>query len=1646
MPINKLNVELQGSGNACPTIIVGLGGMGGEVAQVVKTRPCETSGAAGFPQIAFLCIDTELMHRIQMYSEGRLAWEAEAAVQAKEYVEATVPAVALASYFNRPGPHSHLTAWLDPKLATVGAVEGGSRGFRALGRLAFFHNYLKISEALRQAANEVVRQTPEAHGYIGESRPRRLHINIISSLMGGTGSGMFLDVAFLAGRLFKEFNPVISGYFIISQNLESNSPPQRQHSANTYAALTELQHYSYYDTEFFAQYATDMPRFSTKLPPFASVYLVGDVNAAGVRLRQEEVSSMLGGAIWAELTMTKQNPLQKTGLKIREKETQADRWGWAQTFRSLGFFEMYYPHERLRKMGAARLALSLADSWTTRLESTSPSHDLEVKTWVADFRLEHQQVYRALINGDTGFGVPLDVLVRDLCQPCRDRVTHLKGHELLDYLRVSVDRLSDEFRGWEEGVAELPGKWKDYLDLRRQLAANMAEAKGKEIHSRVWAQLNNPSNLLPGMLDFISAFRESLRAMINILAEERIAARESIDILTHPQSELLYDIKRACRSFLGKWKLRRLVKAFLTNFTSILLRQGEAALLYLVDHFYKELLLGIDNLQKEIAQFQDILHGARNLLGEFLENVSSPDKRVWGVEIYDDRYPWPPESELQPISLPEIMDMGADLINAHLSDGGWLQHFSRDRLARDMLKAGIQRLGDLPFPPIQELFFEKYPQWTDKRRQIQQIIARAQPSLRLRSVSQKGGACRLLLGEPYEPGETKRTADFRQLVDDQLGFPAGGVQWENTLDPGRFFVLCQQVGIPLGSLENLESLRQSYREVKYEGASPHARLDVQWRLLQLIDSLKMRGRRPQEISAIQELTVNRGQLKISSQKLVELDVDAIVCIRTRSLNLKKERLNSVHQDIQVRGGPEIDEEAAFNAPLAHGALCVTGAGTLPSDYIVHVGLIDDLDAQPLTEQLLREAVRETLTECERRQWKSIAMPLLGVRLGELTDNQVAMTIFEEVCSQLESGLAYPEVLVFYVRNRGRVAMMAALFAERRTELRLQQARRLEEQAASPGEDYQSSVRLRYAIEQKFPYPIARAFYQLRGIDDWLAEIPQLANILGVILQHLTFLALAEYVSGTDRDPELNRRLLETFKRPLSHGHWARVLQSILTSLQKRPEAHFALELLELYFPARGDQTMSSLLEMIKELVEMRNDLLKRQADSLPARHRYMKFKKRLIDLLLTLAFLKNYPLVSVKSTHTEGAIKAHLCLLHIGFHDTFEQATVQCDLDLEKTRVALFNPRSTEALYLYPFYILRECPEEGCRAVHLFRLEKMDKGRLKYITAGGHTLTEAQAGIDFQALLQGLGAGKLRQKASYLCIEKLGAWQRLPLGHRIDGKYEVMMHLRRGGMADVYQVREVQSNQLLAAKVLPFQFLSDSRMVQRFRQEAQEAQRFRHHNITRILGYGEDLVDHYIVMELAPGWRLADNMVALDVDELFKPMPLPIFLNIVMQTCDGLSFIHSEGMVHRDIKPGNLLLFENDVVKIADFGIARSQESITLTLTGLTMGTPEYMSPEQAEGKRDLTFLSDIYSLGIVMYEMLTGKHPFKRKTPLATVHAILHDPVQPPRDLNPEISEGLETIILKCLAKAPDDRYGSVGDLYEALTAYERNEIETFH
>jgi serine/threonine protein kinase len=263
------------------------------------------------------------------------------------------------------------------------------------------------------------------------------------------------------------------------------------------------------------------------------------------------------------------------------------------------------------------------------------------------------------------------------------------------------------------------------------------------------------------------------------------------------------------------------------------------------------------------------------------------------------------------------------------------------------------------------------------------------------------------------------------------------------------------------------------------------------------------------------------------------------------------------------------------------------------------------------------------------------------------------------------------------------------------------------------------------------------------------------------------------------------------------------------------------------------------------------------------------------------------------------------------------------------------------------------------------------------------------------------------------------------------GKYRVLEPLGRGGMARVYRGYHAELDRYVAIKVLRSDLVDEADFVARFKREARAVAALRHPNIVQVYDFDVQDDTTYMVMELLEGATLKTPLNR--ARSAGKPMDLGQVVRIMLDVLEGLTYAHSEKMVHRDLKPANILLTRRGQAVIADFGIAHIVGSARHTVSGALMGTLSYMAPEQGlEGICDER--SDIYSLGVVLYEMLTQRTPYDADTPLAILMKHVNDPLPLPRRTNPDVPEPFERVVLKALAKRPEDRYQTAAEMAQAL------------
>lgn len=271
------------------------------------------------------------------------------------------------------------------------------------------------------------------------------------------------------------------------------------------------------------------------------------------------------------------------------------------------------------------------------------------------------------------------------------------------------------------------------------------------------------------------------------------------------------------------------------------------------------------------------------------------------------------------------------------------------------------------------------------------------------------------------------------------------------------------------------------------------------------------------------------------------------------------------------------------------------------------------------------------------------------------------------------------------------------------------------------------------------------------------------------------------------------------------------------------------------------------------------------------------------------------------------------------------------------------------------------------------------------------------------------------------------------IGKKLDGRYEITELIGVGGMADVYKGIDIIDNKAVAIKILKKEFAENEEFLRRFRNESKAIAVLSHPNIVKIYDVGFSEKIQYIVMEYIDGITLKDYI------EEEKVLTWKDTVHFVLQILRALRHAHEKGIVHRDIKPQNIMMFSDGTIKVMDFGIAKFARDEGKTATDQAIGSVHYISPEQARG--DVTDAkSDIYSIGAMMYEMLTGRKPFDSENPVTIAVMHMQDIPERPRAINPDIPAGLEEIVLRTLEKNPEDRYPSTVEMIADIETFKND------
>lgn len=279
---------------------------------------------------------------------------------------------------------------------------------------------------------------------------------------------------------------------------------------------------------------------------------------------------------------------------------------------------------------------------------------------------------------------------------------------------------------------------------------------------------------------------------------------------------------------------------------------------------------------------------------------------------------------------------------------------------------------------------------------------------------------------------------------------------------------------------------------------------------------------------------------------------------------------------------------------------------------------------------------------------------------------------------------------------------------------------------------------------------------------------------------------------------------------------------------------------------------------------------------------------------------------------------------------------------------------------------------------------------------------------------------------------------KLQSGHLLAQRYRLRSLLGFGGMGEVYDAYDEKKDRAVAVKILPVNRTDSNEHVERFQRQGSAALRIRHPGIVTVYDSGKDNGIHFVVMERLQGYELSQRI------EEASPLAVPFVLNVAIQMSRAVHAAHRTGVIHRDLKPTNVFLDQRDgkteTVKLLDFGIAKLRENSSFTQTEQVMGTPAYMSPEQLQSAKYVDARADIYAIGCIIYEMLTGRPPFTASSKMELMLKVSHDPPEPIERYRPEVSKELIRIVEKIMAKDPGERFATAKLLADALEKVAEN------
>ena len=558
-----------------------------------------------------------------------------------------------------------------------------------------------------------------------------------------------------------------------------------------------------------------------------------------------------------------------------------------------------------------------------------------------------------------------------------------------------------------------------------------------------------------------------------------------------------------------------------------------------------------------------------------------------------------------------------------------------------------------------------------------------------------------------------------------------------------------------------------------------------------------------------------------------------------------------------------------------------------------------------------------------------------------------------------------------------------------------------------------SAELTDRAAREFPYPIAHSIRKLAAQPD---SPEACCHAYQQVLEFLTVVLVADYTSSENRSSDVDEHLTEILEGTRSLGFWLGWIKKILANREGHEWKPFV--------SCFASPASEAALVILDKLLEHRNIHTHERGPLIVD-----DFHEGLQALLGLLSPLRKYELFNPHTVRDGGSII--LSDLLRGHDEQFAQVEVRTSLTLELEKLYLHSAETHQVLCLHPWIYLAPCTH--CKRRHYYKINRAQTGKLVYSSLPAcHQRYDAGR---YRSLREIYAHTKTpdRPRALGFSVEEAPRPGILKPGSRL-GSYAVGRALHLGSSTQVYEARDTRTGKVVALKRLPLEISRDTLLHRCFDAEIHGLKGITHPNVARYIEDGEENGERYLVLELATGGRLRLRRCQ-DLSQARKPIFPWEVVKIAHELCSGLEAIHALGRTHCDLKPSNLLLAKNDV-QITDFGVVWGPGDIRFAMTGRFVGSPEYMAPEQVRGgKVDLR--ADLYALGCILYELATGRPPFRSQDALLTANLQVHAKPIHARALNGLIHKGLSNIIMKLLQKDASSRYQSAAEVREHLSRY---------